>query len=142
MRRYKEVLRGGRVFVIPEDRLLDRIPEQPDPASKTVRLLWLIDCPLGLRQACVRVDGKNITSFCRHMGPYPDRNNGDPALDKVLCKYPEANRTLKVQFLTAFAECAKGGFCITPGSKCAALQDVSPAPGTDFSKPHFSIFCE
>jgi len=141
MGRYKEVLRGGRVFVIPKDSLLNHMPEQPNPASKTVRLLWLIDCPLGLRQACVRVDSKNITSFCRHMGPYPDRDNGDPILDKAHCGYPAANRALKVQFLTVFAECPKGGFCITPGSKCDALQDVSPALGTDFSKPHFSILC-
>ena len=141
MRRYKEVLRGGRIFVIPEDSSLDHLLEQPNPASKAVRLLWLNDCPMGLRQACIRVDSRNITSFCRHMGPYPNRNDGDNALHKAHCRYPEANKTLKVQFLTAFAECAKGGFCITPGSKCAALQDVSPALGTDFSKPHFSVLC-
>jgi hypothetical protein len=142
MRRYKEVRRGSRGFIIPEDSRLDRITVQPDPTSETVRLLWLMDCPLGLRQACIRVDGRNITSFCKHMGPYPDRNNGAPTLDRVRCRYPEANKTLKVQFLTAFAECSKGGFCITPGSKCEALQDVSPAPGIDFSKPHFAILCD
>jgi hypothetical protein len=142
MIQYREAVRGSRVFVIPEDSLQENPPPvQPEPVSRDVRLMWLNDCPLGPRQACVNVDRQNITSFCRYMDAYPGKTNGTPVLDWAHCRYPEVNKPLKVLFLTSFTDCFKAGVCISPGGKCIELRDVFPPVGSGLSRPHFSVVC-
>jgi hypothetical protein len=140
--RFDEVTRGNRVFVIPQNTFFDDLSEQPDPPSKAVRLVWLNGCPIGPRHPCVYIDKKNITSFCIHMGSYPDRRNGHALLETVNCRYPGTRFPLRVQFLTTSVEdCLRRGICVGSTGKCEALQDVARPIGNDASKPHFLIIC-
>lgn len=142
MARFIEVASGDRSYIVPEDNSSAWMTKQPDPSPTDIRLIEAHGCPVGARRACIYIDSRNVTSVCRHLGPYPGGSRGASILNTVACKHPDISGPLVVHMLITFVDCfIKQGLCIGLGEKCESLKDVLSAPGGNKQNPHYCISC-